>query len=336
MRIGVSSFRWISILVIAAITLAEQKAGTIVFTHAPEGRPPWPVEDVYVMDADGANVRALTHDGHSHDATWSPDGDHVLYVHDAALQTPMPNEQREFVSHHPIELYVMNRDGSGSRLLWKSEFPIFGAAWSPDGKVLAVSTATKVPANASEDDPMRSGLFLLSSDGHSAPRMLVRDALTPAWSPDGKQLAFSKERPKGQWTIHLVGADGSNDRQLTEPPLTAGSPVWSPDGTLIAFDAFADPRHQQVFVMQPDGSHRRQITTISNWSCGHPSWSSEGRRIVFACSSASTPCGMVSSVGELLPECTRRLFSIAPFDLEAKPIQLGERDGMIPQFEPSH
>lgn len=223
-----SSFRWIPILALATVTLAQQKTETILFTHAPEGEPPWPVEDIYAMDANGANVRALTRDGHSHDGTWSPNGQHVLYVHDAALDKPMHNERSEFASHHPIELYVMNRNGSGSQFLWKSEFAIFSAAWSPDGKVLAISTATQVPANASDDEPMRSGLFLLSADGHSAPRLLIRDALTPTWSPDGKQLAFSKERPRGQWAIHVALADGSNDRQLTEPPLTAGSPAWSP------------------------------------------------------------------------------------------------------------
>ncbi len=329
------SFCWVPILAVATLTLAQQNTGTIVFTHAPEGGPPWPIEDIYAMDADGKNVRALTHDGHSHDATWSPDGQHVLYVHDAPLERPMYKEQAEFASHHPIELYVMSRDGSGTRLLWRSQFPIFSAAWSPDGKFFAVSTATQAPSNATDDEPMRSGLFLLPADGHGAPRLMFRDALTPAWSPDGKQIAFSKERPKGQWAIHVGWADGSNDRQLTESLQMAGSPAWSPDGRLIAFDAFADPRHQQVFVMQPDGSHRRQITTDSDWSCGHPSWSGDGRQLVFACRSAATPCGEVSSVGTLLPECTRRLFSIAAFNAGAKPVQLSPRDGMIPLFEPS-
>jgi Tol biopolymer transport system component len=313
-----------------------QTSGTVIFTHAPEGGPPWPIEDIYAMEADGANVRALTRDGHSHNPAWSPDGRHVLYVHDATLKTPMHNEQKEFASHHPVELYIMDRDGANSRLLWRIELAIFSAAWSPDGKVLAVSTATRTPAGGSpsENEPMRSGLFLLSADGHGEPRLLFRDALTPAWSPDGKQVAFSKERPLGHWAIHVADADGTNEVQLTDPLLMAGSPEWSPDGKLIAFDAFADQRHQQVFVMQPGGSQRRQITTDSNWSCGHPSWSSDGKRLVISCRSAAVPCGVVSSVGTLLPECTRRLFTISPFDPNPKPVQLSERDGMTPEFEP--
>jgi Tol biopolymer transport system component len=328
--------RLLPILVFVASSAAQQRAGTIVFTHAPDGGPPWPIEDIYAMDADGANVRALTQDGHSHNPVWSPDGRQILFVHDSALRTPARQEDKQFESHHPVELELMDGEGSNRHLLWRSASAIFSAAWSPDGKELAVSMASQGSANRSPSgsESMRCGLFLLSADGQGEPRLLFRDALTPAWSPDGTKLAFSVERPRGQWAIHVAGVDGSNDVQLTEPPLMAGSPVWSPNGKLIAFDEFADQRHQQIFIMEPDGSHRRQITADGNWSCGHPSWSPDGKRLIFSCRSAS-PCGGVSSVGTLLPECTRRLFSISPFDPETKPVQLSERDGMNPQFTPS-
>jgi Tol biopolymer transport system component len=327
--------RLLPILLFVAGAAAQQNAGTIVFTHAPEGAPPWPVEDIYAMNSDGSNVRDLTSDGHSHDPAWSPDGRHIVFVHDSALRTPAHKEDKQYESHHPVELNVMDPDGAHRRLLWRSESPIFSAAWSPDGKVLAVSTASQGSSkrSPSENEPMRGGLFLLSAEAHSEPRLLFRDALTPAWSPDGTKLAFSVERPRGQWGIHIGSADGSSDAQLTEPPLMAGSPAWSPDGKLIAFDEFADQRHQQIFIMEPDGSRRRQITTDGNWSCGHPSWSADGKHLVFACRSAS-PCGRISSVGTPLPECTRRLFSISPFDPRTRPVQLGERDGMTPEFSP--
>jgi Tol biopolymer transport system component len=74
------------VLIAVGAGARPQSAGTIVFVHAPNGGPPWPVEDIYTMDAGGRNVKALTHDGHSSNPAWSPDGKRILFVHDAALQ----------------------------------------------------------------------------------------------------------------------------------------------------------------------------------------------------------------------------------------------------------
>jgi Tol biopolymer transport system component len=320
------------------IALAQKQTGAIVFTHSPDGDAPWPVEDIYAMDSDGANFRALTNDGHSHDPAWSPDGKRVLFVHDSALQTKPPyKEEKQFESHHAVELYVMDRDGSNHRLLRRMEPVIYSAAWSPDGKTLAISFIAEASAKRSQsaNQPMHAGLFLLPADAQGEPRLLFQDALTPSWSPNGKKLAFSVDRPRGQWAVHVANSDGSNDVQLTDPALIGGSPAWSPDGKLIAYEQFAGQSHQQIFVMDTDGSHQRQITTDSGWSCMHPSWLADGladgKHLVVSCRSASTPCGGVSSVGTLLPQCERRLFSIS-LEPNAKPIQLSERDGAGPQF----
>jgi Tol biopolymer transport system component len=236
-------FRWILLIPAVAllqpanplqrIALAQQQApGTIVFVHAPDGGPPWPVEDVYSMDADGANVKALTSDGHSHNPAWSPDGQRMLFVRDSTLQIrPASKEEKQFGSYHPVELFVMDGDGTNRRLLLRMEPVIYSAAWSADGKTIAISALPEEFASRPQagGDPIRAGLFLLPADGQGQPRLLFWNALTPSWSPDGKQIAFSAERPRGQWAIHVANSDGSNDVQLTDPPLMAGSPSWSPD-----------------------------------------------------------------------------------------------------------
>lgn len=323
------------IMGLAVVAPAQKEAGTIVFIHAPDGGPPWPVEDVYAMDADGTNVRALTNDGHSHHPIWSPDGKRLLFVHDSSLETQAsPREQKQYESHHPVELYLMDRDGGNPRLLCRLEPVIHSAAWSPDGKTLAISGIRLMSANGSLPAGRRAGLFLLAAAAQGEPRFLFPDAWTPSWSPDGRKLAFSVERPRGQWAIHVANADGADDVELTEPPLTAGSPAWSPDGKLIAFDRSIGGGNRQIFVMDADGSRQRQVTADSSWSCEHPSWSPDGKQLVFACRSASNPCGVVSSVGTPLPECSRRIFSISPFDQKAKPVRLNERDGAAPEFAP--
>jgi Tol biopolymer transport system component len=273
----------------------QHSVGTIVYTHAPDGSAPWPVTDIYSMGADGSNVKALTNDGHSHSPAWSPDGRRILFVHDSTLRTkPAYREQKGFESYHPVDLYVMDKDGSNRHLLRRLEPVIYSAGWSPDGKTLAITSIPEALANLPHpaDEPVRAGLFLLPADGQGELRLLLRSAFTPSWSPDGKRLAFSAEQPRGLWAVHVANSDGSNDMQLTDPSHNGGSPAWSPDGKLIAFDEFVDQgRRQQIFIMDVNGTQVRQLTKDSNWSCGHPSWSPDGEQIAFSCRSASAPCG---------------------------------------------
>jgi Tol biopolymer transport system component len=202
-----ASFWWVLVIPILAfletatpfqkIALAQrQAAGTIVFKHAPDGGAPWPVEDIYSMDADGANVKALTNDGHSHNPSWSPDGRRILFVHDSALSAKPP---------YRVDLYVMDKDGSNRHLLRHLEPVIHSAVWSPDGKSLAITCIPEAWEN--RPDPMdRVGLFVLPADGQGEPRLLFRNAYTPAWSPYGKRLAFSLEKPSGRCTSQILMA----------------------------------------------------------------------------------------------------------------------------------
>ena len=80
----------------------------------------------------------------------------------------------------------------------------------------------------------------------------------PAWSPDGRKIAFASERD-GNSEIYLMNADGSGQRNLTRNLAYDGDPAWSPDGRKITFVSNRDGRYE-VYVMNADGSGQRSLT----------------------------------------------------------------------------
>jgi Tol biopolymer transport system component len=114
------------------------------------------------------------------------------------------------------------------------------------------------------------GIAVVRPDGRGR-RMLTRDSRdrSPAWSPDGKWLAFERAG-----RIYVIEADGTGLRRLT----TGGQPTWSPDGRQIAFDD-----GQSLFVMRVKGGRvRRLYRAADNAYIDGLTWSPDGRRIAFS------------------------------------------------------
>ncbi|NLE77225.1 MAG: tetratricopeptide repeat protein [Chloroflexi bacterium] len=104
----------------------------------------------------------------------------------------------------------------------------FGEApdWSADGRIVfrGCGPACQV-----------WGLYVIDEHG-GTPELLLADpsATAPAWSPDGRSVAFMSNRD-GNWELYLVGDDGLGLRRLTNGADHDGVPTWSPDGRWIAF-----------------------------------------------------------------------------------------------------
>jgi len=345
---GCPTFAILAVVVVAVSPIygpsSADKLDTIVYEHAPDEHAPWPMLDIYSLDTDNKNPRPLTKDGHSHTPSWSGDGQHILFIHDGKLHTKPPYHlTAETESHHPVELYIMNRDGSSPHLVRRFETPILQASLSPDGKMVA-ATAAFLPGRsagpgAMPEDPTKQpipGLFLFPLDGQSEPHLLFRDAFTPAWSPDGNRVAFSVHLPGSRWAVHVSQVDGSGEVQLTDPSLNASSPSWSPDGRHIAYEASTEGHGlREIFTMDADGSRQCQLTTDYNWECSAPSWSHRGEKIAFYCRSASAPCGAGVGGHSGKPSgCVRRVFITSAFDPRQKPVQLTDQDAAFPVFAP--
>lgn len=100
----------------------------------------------------------------------------------------------------------------------------------------------------------------------------------PTVSPNNKQLAFTSFlRGAKQPQVWIANSDGSMPTQIR----SGHSPAWSPDGAKLAYIAPDTAGHEKVWVMDNDGSAPTQLTTGDHIDA-YPSWTPDGKRIVFA------------------------------------------------------
>ena len=123
-------------------------------------------------------------------------------------------------------------------------------------------------------------IYVMNSDGTGQTRLTHNEAhdFAAAWSPNGRQIAFTRARDDEDLEIYVMDADGGNQHNLTQHPALDGDPDWSPDGSQIAFTS-ERTNGLSIFVMDPDGANVRQLTEGPFDVI--PKWSPDGKRIAF-------------------------------------------------------
>jgi Tol biopolymer transport system component len=126
---------------------------------------------------------------------------------------------------------------------------------------------------------------VMNADGSGRRRLTrLRNARSPAWSPNGAAIAFT-HRPErgGNREIFVLTLKTGNLRRLTRTKADESLPQWSPDGRRIVYQRWGTTLEQDqddVFVMNADGSGQRNLLRRSGLD-GGPAWSLGGGLIAF-------------------------------------------------------
>jgi Tol biopolymer transport system component len=242
---------------------------------------------IYSVRPDGTGFRRLAAGGRfTGEPAWSEHDRRIAFMSD-----------RSGDGH---QLYTMNADGSGLVRVTSGPGDIHDPAWSPRGGLLAYAgtegvqvidvhtevvhvatgaSATRAPTWSRD---ARKIAFATGADPREgAPQIVVAtwrvdvlDELThisggaahPAWSPNGKKIAFVATNAAALW---LMDADGRHQHALTRRG-GVSAPAWSLDGKWIVFARGGAVR--SIWAIHPDGTGLHLVLAVPGLSLDHPSW----------------------------------------------------------------
>ena len=219
---------------VIALTDNDVTDGTPVFT--PDGRfVVYASEqdgnlDVFRMKADGSEKVNLTrHPGTDGHPRVSPDG-RLIYFNSNRSSDPATFSRGYMDRDHNHEIYSMTLDGGDVRRL--TDLPDWDTypAVSPDGRQLLWRRIA--PTGGKSESGRNSEVFWMDLQTGEQKNLTANQAYDgwPAWSPDGKRIAFASNRANvafEAFDIYVAGADGSNPTRVTFGDGIEGTGSWT-------------------------------------------------------------------------------------------------------------
>lgn len=188
------------------------------------------------------------------------------------------------------EIYLRAADGTVTQLT-KNRHDDHGPVWSPSGRRIAF-------VSNRDGDPE---IFTMNADG-SRVRQLTRNSTTaeggpaidaePAWSPNGRRIAFTSTRDGGEAEIYVMTSGGAEQTRLTttDPWVMDHGPDWSPNGKEIAFSSNrVSYENTEIYRMRANGTRVLRVTrTAEGVDDNAPAWSPNGTQIAFTSNRSGT------------------------------------------------
>lgn len=233
----------------------------------------WVVSNRGVPQA-GRPAPLTTFRGFEANPALSPDANHVAFTWNGEKQDNFDIYVMPIPSGTPVRLTVDPQED-------------VSPAWSPDGHSIAFlrrlgnerSALVVVPATGGPEHPV--------AETREKPWFAPRKPRAIAWSPDGRWIAASHREPEEvSEGIYLFSLTGEK-RRLTSASGSRGDqmPAFSPDGSALAFCRLPGGFVSDIYLLPLDANLRpsgevRRLTDNNRWS-GQPTWTSDGRQILY-------------------------------------------------------
>jgi TolB protein len=174
-------------------------------------------------------------------------------------------------------------------------------------------------------------LNLADIDGARAQVLLESQEpiMSPSWSPDAKQIAYSSAE-SGNWAIFIQDLATGNREQITSFPRQNAAPVWSPDGTKMAMVLSMDG-NPDVYVMDLRTRDLRKITTHFAVDT-EPSWTPDGRALLYTSTQSGNDRPQIYRV-ELDSGFSERVTFEGVYNSKAKMLQDGQNMVVVHHYD---